>query len=72
MATNNAPSLTTGQDLETNDILLWADGFWCFKEELNAKFLRDDSYRTVVCASDEWLAIISMRQNSEAGAEAKS
>ena len=48
-----------GRKLDSDDILLWQDGFWCFREELSPKFLRDDSYRNIVCGSDEWLRIIS-------------
>jgi len=44
-----------------NDILLWRDGFWCFREELSPDFLRDDNYREIVFSSDEWLRIISAR-----------
>jgi len=44
---------------EAHHILLWADGFWCFKEELRADFLRGDNYREIVSHSDEWLEIIS-------------
>ncbi len=48
--------------LEAKDILLWPDGFWCFREELSPAFLRDDKYAVVMCNSDEWLTIISNLQ----------
>lgn len=44
---------------EKDDILLWHDGFWCFREELSPAFLRDENYRVILCNSDEWLAIIT-------------
>lgn len=37
-----------------DDILLWSDGFWCFREELHPRFLRDDDFQVVECGSDEW------------------
>jgi len=47
--------------VDSNDIFLWRDGFWCFREELSPAFLRDDDYREIVFSSDEWLRIISSR-----------
>lgn len=44
---------------EKDDILLWQDGFWCFREELTAEFLRDDNYQVILCNSDEWLEILT-------------
>ena len=44
------------------DILQWPDRFWCFREELSPKFLRDDNYRVIFCSSDEWLRLISARR----------
>jgi hypothetical protein len=40
--------------LHPNDILLWADGFWCFRIEYRPEFLRDDSYRVVSPDCAEW------------------
>lgn len=36
------------------DILLWADQFWCFREEFTAAFKRKDDYRVVLQGSEEW------------------
>ncbi len=41
-----------------DNILLWPDGFWCFREELSPEFQRDDDYRVIVHNSDEWLGIL--------------
>jgi hypothetical protein len=38
------------------DILLWPDDFWCFRNELSKEFLRGDNYRVVSRHSDEWLS----------------
>jgi hypothetical protein len=38
------------------DILLWPDNFWCFRNELSNEFLRADDYRVVSRHSDEWLS----------------
>ncbi len=40
-----------------DNILVWPDGFWCFREEFTAQFLRDDSYRVILHKSDEWLKL---------------
>jgi len=42
--------------MNPDDILLWPDGFWCFRMDLREEFLRDDKYRVIVQQSDEWLA----------------
>lgn len=39
-----------------DDILLWPDDFWCFRNELCKEFLREDNYRVVLHHSDEWLS----------------
>jgi hypothetical protein len=48
--------------VDSNDILVWPDRFWCFREELCQEFLRSDNYRAISCSSDEWLRFISARQ----------
>jgi hypothetical protein len=40
-----------------DNILLWPDGFWCFRDELNQNFLRADNYRVILRQTDEWLRI---------------
>jgi hypothetical protein len=42
--------------MNPDDIFLWPDGFWCFREELSREFLRDDNYRVILQDSDEWLS----------------
>ena len=41
-----------------DNILLWPDGFWCYRSELNQDFLRDDNYRVILRQSDEWLKVL--------------
>ncbi len=48
--------------MDSNDILVWSDRFWCFREELCPEFLRGDNYREILCSSDEWSRFISARQ----------
>ena len=43
------------------DVLLWPDGFWCFREELSPAFMREDTYRVVPYDSDEALKILAAR-----------
>ena len=40
--------------MHPEDILLWPDGFWCFREEFSPLFLREDDYQVVPHRSDEW------------------
>lgn len=42
--------------MNPKDIFSWPDGFWCFREEFDPKFLRDDSYRIFGVKSAEWKA----------------
>jgi len=42
-----------------DNILIWPDGFWCFREELNPDFLRDDNYRVIEHNTEEWVRILS-------------
>jgi hypothetical protein len=41
--------------MNPRDILAWPDGFWCFREEFDKEFLRDDTYRVLAFESEEWL-----------------
>ena len=40
--------------MSSEDILLWPDGFWCFREEFSPHFLRSDDYRVIPHQSEEW------------------
>jgi hypothetical protein len=42
--------------MEQQDILLWPDGFWCFKPEYNEDMMRDYSYVLLVAGTPEWEA----------------
>ena len=48
--------------MNPEDILLWPDHFWCFREELDEKFLRDNNYEVLAHFSDEWLALSAAEQ----------
>ena len=53
--------------MNPHDILVWPDGFWCFREEFSSKFLRDDNYRVIdpESQSDEWIGYSRQRQDSK-------
>ena len=40
-----------------DNILMWPDGFWCFREEHDPKFLRGEDYRVITHHTDEWREI---------------
>ncbi len=40
-----------------NGLLLWEDGFWCFREAFSKQWLRARDYRVVAHNSEEWLRI---------------
>jgi hypothetical protein len=40
--------------MNPNDILLWPDGFWCFREEHSPGFMREANYREIAQHGDEW------------------
>ena len=39
------------------DLLIWPDGFWCFREELRENMLRGGGYRVVLKGSEEWIKL---------------
>lgn len=45
--------------MNSNDLFLWSDGFWCFREEYDDKFLREKNYRVVTHKCDEWVTLNS-------------
>ena len=50
--------------MREQDILLWPDGFWCFRSELSDDFLRDYQYRVVRYDSKQWHELCSSRGHS--------
>jgi hypothetical protein len=47
--------------MKPDDILLWQDGFWCYRSELDRRFLRNNYYRAIPRNSDEGRKIIAER-----------
>ncbi len=45
-----------------DNILLWPDGFWCYRDELSPDFMRDEDYKVVLHHSDQWQKLL--RTNS--------
>jgi hypothetical protein len=39
--------------MKPDDILLWRDGFWCFRDEMDPRSWRNDHYRQIRHDSDE-------------------
>ncbi|QSI78627.1 hypothetical protein [Niveibacterium microcysteis] len=39
---------------DEDDVLVWPDGFWCFRAENSAEFLRSNDFREVRCGTAEW------------------
>jgi hypothetical protein len=50
--------------MNPNDILLWPDGFWCFREDNDPKFKRSTDFRVIKYESAEWLDFYSRRQGA--------
>jgi hypothetical protein len=46
-----------GGAMDPNDVLLWPDAFWCFREEFRPEFLRGNNYREVAVGSEDWLKV---------------
>jgi hypothetical protein len=42
--------------MEQRDILLWPDGFWCFKDEYHPDMMRDYSYVLLAAGTPKWLS----------------
>jgi hypothetical protein len=47
--------------MKPDDILWWQDGSWCFREELDQKFLRRYHYRAIPCDSNEGQRMLAAR-----------
>ena len=45
--------------MNNGDILLWPDGFWCFRDEYRKKILRGENYRVLEKNGPEWLVTSS-------------
>ena len=48
-----------GHTVYPDNVLIWPDGFWCFREELIPEFGRDDKYRVILHNTAEWSRILS-------------
>ena len=46
------------------DILLWPNGIWCFREELHEYSFREQNYREIAYLSEEWVALIEKSKGS--------
>jgi hypothetical protein len=40
-----------------DDLLLWPDGFWCFREEFSEQWLRPHNFTVILRNSQDWLRI---------------
>jgi hypothetical protein len=47
--------------MEQQDILLWPDGFWCFKPEYNDDMLRGKPFVLLTAGTPEWEAAKNKR-----------
>lgn len=51
--------VASDRSVSPDDLLLWPDGYWCFREEFCKEFLRDDNYREIAHHCDEWLSYVT-------------
>jgi len=42
---------------DPNDILIWSDGYWCFRSEYEKQARQDYSYHLIYVNTREWLYI---------------
>jgi len=40
-----------------DDIMIWPDGFWCFRKEFLDNIMRGSGYRIVLKDSEEWVKL---------------
>ena len=59
--TTNFSAVAYAGPMNPNDILQWPDGFWCFREENDPKFMRGTDFRVINYESAEWLDIYTRR-----------
>jgi len=53
---SNAPEIES-----PTDILLWQDGFWCFRAEFAPHIKPDFNYEVITAYSPRWLKLIEKR-----------
>jgi hypothetical protein len=51
--------IMSNRTMSADDILLWRDGFWCFRIENRPENLRDDNYCVILQHSEEWSSFVS-------------
>jgi hypothetical protein len=51
--------IMSDRTMNADDILLWRDGFWCFRIENRPEFLRGDNYCVILRHSEEWLSFMN-------------
>jgi hypothetical protein len=43
--------------MNPNDIFIWPDKFWCFREEYFPEMLREENFRVMEAGSEEWFTV---------------
>lgn len=47
--------------MNSDDVLIWPDGCWCFRSELSEFGYRGDDFRVVPVGTSEWHELIEDR-----------
>ena len=54
-------------DLNDDDILMWPDGFWCYRGDLLECAKRDYSYRVLEHQCEQWQNLNGLRATNKLG-----
>lgn len=49
--------MTRPHDIE--DVFLWPDGSWCYREEVEEYSHKSDDYKVLYFGTDEWYKVVS-------------
>ena len=44
---------------DPQDIFLWSNSFWCFREEYTPELMRDVTYEVIAQGSDHWKSLVN-------------
>lgn len=51
--------------MSPDDVIMWPDGMWCFRDELPGFSHKSDDYRVISVDDDEWDVFVDENDEGE-------